>query len=606
MIPITKIFNVKIFLILFILPSILCAQVGIGNSNPKATLDISASNIVTPNNTDGILIPRIDDFPTIDPATDQDGLLLFVTGNGTPTKGFYYWNNSDWIALAGESDDDWKKEGNAGTTPGTDYIGTSDAQDLYIATNGTDKIRVLNDGRVSVNGAPNFSTDKFTVNSDSGESGINSYSTDGTAIYGFDSGTGIGVMGSSATGYGIASFSQTSGIYNEVSSGFGQYNNILSDSFGTLTELTTSGGTGEIVDLGVQDGIGFLFYGLDNPSTPTNGGDVYGFQSRVYTTTPTTSGSVYGSAFVGQQYGLGHGILLTHSGDEGRNAEFNITNSSNPDPAIFSVHEGDGSVIIGQNHNNSISGVLTVADFAYTGTDTDDHYAVSGFSAPSSGWGIGVYGYGGWFGVYGQSTSAGYALFGSGDTGATGTKSFVIDHPDDPANKILKHFSIESDEILNLYRGTEEFDSNGIAKVSLPNYYKSINKDPSYQLTPVGASMPDLFIQKEINESGIFIIGGGVPGKKVSWTITSQRNDPYLKQNPEKRFNVIDKGDKSGKYLTPLLYNQPKENGINFKENKEIKTSKTDNSKANKAESFIKELNVPEKLKIDQDTDNKN
>ena len=67
------------------------AQVGIGNTDPKSALDISASNTATPSNTDGILIPRIDNFPSSNPAADQDGMLVFVTGNGTPTKGFYFW-----------------------------------------------------------------------------------------------------------------------------------------------------------------------------------------------------------------------------------------------------------------------------------------------------------------------------------------------------------------------------------------------------------------------------------------------------------------------------------------------------------------------------------
>ncbi len=77
------------------------AQVGIGNINPKANLDIRASNLQNPKNTDGILIPRIDNFPNINPTAAQNGMLVFVTGNGTPTKGFYYWNqsNTSWISI---------------------------------------------------------------------------------------------------------------------------------------------------------------------------------------------------------------------------------------------------------------------------------------------------------------------------------------------------------------------------------------------------------------------------------------------------------------------------------------------------------------------------
>ena len=54
--------HLVINLVLSISPLVF-SQVGIGNTDPKATLDISSSNIATPNNTDGILIRKIDNFP---------------------------------------------------------------------------------------------------------------------------------------------------------------------------------------------------------------------------------------------------------------------------------------------------------------------------------------------------------------------------------------------------------------------------------------------------------------------------------------------------------------------------------------------------------------
>lgn len=85
------------------------AQVGIGTTNPKSTLDIPASNAATPSNTDGILIPRISAFPATNPGLDQDGMLIFlstaIAGHG---KGFYYWDNTltDWISY----NDEWKDD----------------------------------------------------------------------------------------------------------------------------------------------------------------------------------------------------------------------------------------------------------------------------------------------------------------------------------------------------------------------------------------------------------------------------------------------------------------------------------------------------------------
>jgi hypothetical protein len=57
--------------------------------------------------------------------------------------------------------------------------------------------------------------------------------------------------------------------------------------------------------------------------------------------------------------------------------------------------------------------------------------------------------------------------------------------------------------------------------------------------------------------NGKFIIGGGNEGMEVSWTVQTERNDPYLQQNPEKREVEINKEVwNQGKYLQPELYNE--------------------------------------------------
>ncbi len=93
----------KITLLLLFVNFITFSQVGINTTSPNATLDITASNTANPANNDGILIPKIDNFPITNPTTAQDGILVYVTGAGIPLKGFYYWDNaqSTWINIQG-------------------------------------------------------------------------------------------------------------------------------------------------------------------------------------------------------------------------------------------------------------------------------------------------------------------------------------------------------------------------------------------------------------------------------------------------------------------------------------------------------------------------
>ena len=180
--------------------------------------------------------------------------------------------------------------------------------------------------------------------------------------------------------------------------------------------------------------------------------------------------------------------------------------------------------------------------------------------------GIGVSGKG-YYGVFGEDRYQGsqpgaYGVYSNGALGATGTKAFRIDHPKDPENKFLRHFSIESDEVLNLYRGTTIFDVNGEAIIELPDYFNNINRNVSYQLTPVGAYMP-LFIKEKANGNNQFVVGGGISGKEVSWSVYAERNDLYLQKNPQQRMAELEKRpQEKGKYLIPELYDSGPEKRI--------------------------------------------
>ncbi len=368
----------------------------------------------------------------------------------------------------------------------------------------------------------------------------------------------MGNAGSASAGYyvdhagdgdGITIFQNGTGIgiYNQVAGNYGVFNVLNSNSIGTIN-LMNVGGTGEYIDLDVNNGTGVNVIAVDNVAAPTAGGDVFAFNATVRTATPTGA-FINGGILSGVQSGQGHGILITHTGLSGRNAEFNITNAANTDASIFSVTLGQGSAVLAQNQNNVIVGTVSVGDFAYTGSDVTDHRGVSGFSQPTAGWGIGVLGQGGWYG-----------LFSNGNLGATGVKTFAIDHPEDPNNKILKHFSIEANEVLNLYRGVVVLDGNGEATVELPSYFDLINTNFSYQLTAIGTPQQP-YVLTEI--AGNTFEVAGAPNSKVSWTVYANRNDKYLQQNPEEGVDVVVKiGERQGKYLNPELYGMPESSAM--------------------------------------------
>lgn len=184
-------------LTLFCFTSLLVAQVGIGTvtPDPGAMLDVSGNG--------GILIPRIaltstsSTAPISPPApTVTPGVMVYNTATaGDVTPGFYYWDGAAWERMASGASTDWSLTGNAGTTAGTNFIGTTDAQDLVIATNGAERMRVLDDAVVVNTPAPLFAGDRFTVVGEAGEYAINGYSDTGAAIYGDNLGLGHGVLG---------------------------------------------------------------------------------------------------------------------------------------------------------------------------------------------------------------------------------------------------------------------------------------------------------------------------------------------------------------------------------------------------------------------------
>lgn len=318
-------------------------------------------------------------------------------------------------------------------------------------------------------------------------------------------------------------------------------------------------------------------YGLFGQSDSTGGRGVYGLAS-------TSSGMNYG-VYGRSDSTSGRGVYGLASATTGTNYGGYFQSDGAPGRGVT----GYASATTGDTRGGYFScwstagiGVHGLA-FASSGTTNGGRFE----SWSTSGWG--VYGTTSATGAgdtpygvrgYASTATSGYAVYALGDMGASGIKPFRIDHPSDPENKYLLHYSTESPEVINFYRGNVTLDASGAAIVELPPYFAAINTTPSYQLTAIGSAMPNLHVSDEISEAALeagaqvapgealppcwFRIAGGVPGGKVSWRVEAERNDLRMRLHgaPVEREKT---GPERGKYQHPEYYGQPAELGMDYR-----------------------------------------
>jgi hypothetical protein len=124
------------------------AQIAI-NTTPTAPNTKAILDLVDPAR--GLLLPRMtraERVAIVAPAP-ANSLLVYQTDDFTPAppalpepKGLWYRDGASWVRV-GTSPAAWQLGGNAGTNPATNFLGTTDAVDLSIRTNGVERIRVL-------------------------------------------------------------------------------------------------------------------------------------------------------------------------------------------------------------------------------------------------------------------------------------------------------------------------------------------------------------------------------------------------------------------------------------------------------------------------------
>jgi len=178
-----------------------------------------------------------------------------------------------------------------------------------------------------------------------------------------------------------------------------------------------------------------------------------------------------------------------------------------------------------------------------------------------------------------NNSSSGWAGIFDGSVHVTGNLSkaagsFVIDHPLDPENKLLRHNFVESSENLLIYRDKVELDKNGEAIVHMPAYFEALTmeNEATVGLTSIGKP----FLTGYEWEPGYksFKIYGE-PNRSVSWIVCADRDDPVIHEHSgpvEQEKKPDDLLCPKGKLLNPEAYGYPKTMGRYYRSTDEMGT----------------------------------
>lgn len=556
-------------------------NLGLGNGLGIYQLNTGASNqaIVIDHDGTGAFSRGVDIY--MDAANPAMGYSLFHDGTG---RGIYT---------------DLTNAANASTGNALYHSGTGRAlyTDVSNVANASTASALYNSGTgrgfyMNLDNAANASTASAIIHDGTGTGqfiDLSNTTTAGTALSldqdGLGRGQQITLDNAANTLFGL-------GIFHS-GTGTGMYSQSVGDAvYGYTTGTTNTAGTFIVDNVAADTNSTGMFVVYEG----TNGGGGAGGGNALEVSHGGTNGNAV-DIFMGDP-SIAPGPANTTSEYDGLTVAHMATGTSptaglSKSAISASNNSADATILVFNNGTEAGSGIES-----YVTPSTDDPLAVYGYSyggAGNAGYGYGLRGYGGWYGVYGADAGgAGWATYGvySGtDSGAAGAKTFLIDHPLDPENKALRHYSIESNEITNMYRGLVTLNSSGQAIVKLPNYFDAANTEPSYQLTAIGTPVQP-YVLKEVNNNQFVV--AGKPNTKVSWTVYAKRNDPTIRYFSKKGKNYdqeeVNKPARMvGKYYTPEAYGKDKTQGIHYSESQE----KTYSEK----EAFVKQLKamIPKK-----------
>lgn len=423
----------------------------------------------------------------------------------------------------------------------------------------------------------------------------------GSVVYFFNSDTtnptSRGIAGQGYQGvYGLSTTGGTNsyGVVGEcsVSGGNGVYGlaNTGSNAFGVWGQSASGYG---VVGSGLHyggyfsagDPVGYGVYAVHTASTGTNPGllsESYSTDSLAnavvgHITSTSPGGSSTGVRGINDGTGgLGIGVWGSQAG-----SGWGVYGSSASGIGVYGTTSGAGSLGVDGTGQTGVYGYSnTAGGYGVRGIGGSSATGVRGESSAGGGGSYGVWGYStspAGNGVRGEVTagSSAYGIWGVDSTGASGSYagyfsgnvnvagtlsksggSFKIDHPLDPANKYLYHSFVESPDMMNIYNGNAALDGSGMAVITMPDWFDTLNTEFRYQLTPMGAPGPNLYIASEMHNRQ-FTIAGGTPGGKVSWQITGIRQDAWANAH---RIPVEEakRPEERGRFIHPELYGMPR------------------------------------------------
>ena len=263
------------------------------------------------------------------------------------------------------------------------------------------------------------------------------------------------------------------------------------------------------------------------------------------------------------------GLRISNSDPQGRDYAFRVGGASSSigagNLAIYDHSANVTRMVITPDGKVGIGTVSPLHRLDVLAVSSED--AIKGYSPSGTGvWAASATSYG----IFGQSSS-GWAGYFSGPVHITGnlskgSGSFVIDHPLDPENKLLRHNFVESPENLLIYRGKADLNANGEAVIEMPDYFNALTKEDeaSIHLTPVGRPF---LTGAEWNNDFTAIIIYGENNRAVFWEVLADRDDPVIHElgRPvEEEKGGANTLCEKGKLLYPEAYGYPESMGRDY------------------------------------------